>query len=467
MQKQERLMIKQLGSKLNMKENLPKYGRFMSAVYLEYSMIQLAMNLYTFQERTREYASSDPYVKEAFDAIQKFTGCYVLDKNYSNRKADRKVIHEIRSRITAKMRILTSYTDALQIYEYILNRLEFSYEIVEEELDLEAYARKIFQYLFQDNDKMVVNSKIQMVVAQLPVRITRNRFYDILNESLKIYTGSECSTVDDFAETIRACSGLYKPEGFETEYPRLVQILHSLEQLDYRNLSQEDWEASMEQLADTAAYIEEMVTDYLMLEEIVNELYAVMTAGIYVDEETKEMGYAAKVLECVLEAMANDTPISEVAEDCFFALEGAPEALSEKLMQGEGALFDVWSGEQELLKEMDLLEEYADLNLISKLLCNSIFIDLKPDSLEPEIADSIYINQVRDKLVEEFSRSFESQDKLINRARMAMVLGNVPVFFNSQQEISDYLSYALEHCNNSSEQKAVTAIIDEMMELDE
>ena len=466
MQKQERLVIKQIGSKLNMKENLPKYGIFMSSTYLEYSMIQLAMNLYTFQEHIMECASSDPYVGEVFDVVQKFTGRYILDKSYDNRKADRKDIHEIRSRITAKMRILTSYTDALQIYEYILNRLEYSYEIVDEEMDVEAYARKIFQYLFQDNDKMVVNSKIQMVVAQLPVRITKSRFYDILNESLKIYTGSECSTVDDFAETIRACSGLYKPEGFETEYPELFQTLSSLEQLDYRDLSREDWNTSMKQLADTANYIENLVTDYLMLEEIVNDLYAVMTAGIYVDEETKKMGYAAKVLECVLEAMANDTPISEVAEDCFFALEGAPEALSERLMQGEGALFDVWSGEQELLKELDLLEEYADLNLISKLLCNSIFIDLKPDALEPEIADSIYINQVRDKLVEEFGRSFESRDKLINRARMAMVLGNVPVFFNSQQEISDYLNYALEHCNNNSELKAVTAIIDEMMESD-
>ncbi|MCM1494173.1 MAG: hypothetical protein NC089_00055 [Bacteroides sp.] len=466
MQKQERLVIKQIGSKMNMRENLPKYGAFMSRIYLEYSMIQLAMNLYTFRERIQEYSSRDSYVEEAFDAIQKLTGRYVLERNYDNRGTDRKEIHEIRSRVTAKMRILTSYTDALQIYEYILNRLEYSEEAVEEEIDTEAYAGKIFRYLFQDEDKMVINSKIQMVVEQLPIRMTKSRFYDILNESLRIYTGSECSTVDDFAETIRSCSGLYKPEGFETEYPELFQVLNALEQLDYQNLSREEWEASMERLEDTADYIDELVTDYLLLEDVVNELYAVMTAGIYVEEETKEMGYAAKALECVLEAMANDTVISEVAEDCFFALEGSQEALGEKLMQGEGVLFDVWSGEQELLKESELLEEYADLNLISKLLCSSIFIDLKPDSLEPELADSIYINQVRDRLVEEFSASFAAHDKRINRARMAMVLGVVPVFFNSQQEISDYLNYALAHCNNSRELKAVTAIIDEMMEQD-
>lgn len=466
MQKQDRLVIKQLGNKQNVEENLPKYADFMSHTYYEYSLIQLAMNLYTLQERSQEYVSTDSYVEEALYAIQKFTGFYVLDKKYENREKDRKEIHEIRNRITAKMRILTSYTDALQIYEYILNRLEYSYEMVDDDFDVDAYSQKVFQYLFHENDKMVVNSKIQMVVSQLPVRITKSRFYDILNESLKIYTGTECSSVDDFAETIRACSGLYRPEGFETEYPVLHEVLKELEGLDYLNLSQEQWQYYSDRLKEMATYIENIVTDYLLLEDIVNEVYAVMTASVYVKEETKEMGYATKVLECVLEAMANETPISEMAEDCFFALEGAPEALSEKLMQGEGLLFDVWSEQQDALKQTGLTEQYADLNLISKLLCNSIFIDLKPDVLEPEIADSLYINQVRDKLVEEFSISFASQNKLVNRARMAMVLGNVPVFFNSQQEISDYLSYSLQHCNNNSELKAVVAIIDEMMEED-
>ena len=303
-----------------------------------------------------------------------------------------------------------------------------------------------------------------MVVAQLPVRITKSRFYEILQESLKIYTGAECSSVDDFANTIRACSGLERPEGFDTEYPVLHETLKALEELDYMNLPKEDWQYYTDKLQEMAGYIENIVTDYLMLEDIVNEVYAVMTACIYVKDETQEMGYATKILECVLEAMANETPINEMAEDCFFALEGTPETLSEKLMKGEGLLFDLWSQYQKELESQNLMEEYADLNLVSKLLCNSVFIDLKPDELTPEIADSIYIEQVKKDLVEEFARSFASQNKLINRARMAMVMGNVPVFFNSQQEISDYLNYALEHCNNNSELKAVIAIIDEMME---
>lgn len=465
MQKQDRLVIKQLGNKQNISENLVKYAELMSNTYYEYSLIQLAMNLYTLQERSQEYVSEDAYVEQALYTIQKFTGRYVLDKQYENRTQERKEIHEVRNKITARMRILTSYTDALQLYEYILNRLEYSYELVDgDEVDTEAYSQKLFRYLFQDKDKMVINSKIQSVVSQLPVRITKSRFYEIINESLKIYTGAECSSVDDFAETIRACSGLSRPDGFDTEYPVLYELLRSLEQLNYMNLSQEDWQYYTGKLQEAAGYIENIVTDYLLLEDIVNEVYAVMTACVYITKDTKEMGYATKILECVLEAMANDTPISEVAEDCFFALEGTPEALLDTLSQAEGLLFDVWSEQQEALQAEGLQEEYADLNLISKLLCNSVFIDLKPDNLEPEIADSIYVNQVKDALVEEFAQSFVQGHKLINRARMAMVMGNVPVFFNSQDEISSYLTYALEHCNNHSELKAVIAILDEMMD---
>lgn len=465
MQKQDRLVIKQLGNKQNISENLVKYAELMSNTYYEYSLIQLAMNLYTLQERSQEYVSEDAYVEQALYTIQKFTGRYVLDKQYENRTQERKEIHEVRNKITARMRILTSYTDALQLYEYILNRLEYSYELVDgDEVDTEAYSQKLFRYLFQDKDKMVINSKIQSVVSQLPVRITKSRFYEIINESLKIYTGAECSSVDDFAETIRACSGLSRPDGFDTEYPVLYELLRSLEQLDYMNLSHEDWQYYTGKLQEAAGYIENIVTDYLLLEDIVNEVYAVMTACVYITKDTKEMGYATKILECVLEAMANDTPISEMAEDCFFALEGTPEALLDTLSQAEGLLFDVWSEQQEALQTEGLQEEYADLNLISKLLCNSVFIDLKPDNLEPEIADSIYVNQVKDALVEEFAQSFVQGHKLINRARMAMVMGNVPVFFNSQDEISSYLTYALEHCNNHSELKAVIAILDEMMD---
>ena len=86
------------------------------------------------EEEAKAFTGKEP--EEALDVIQQFTGFYVLDKKYENRKQDLKKINDVRNHVTAKMRVLTSYTDALQIYEYILNRLEFSYELVDEDVDI-------------------------------------------------------------------------------------------------------------------------------------------------------------------------------------------------------------------------------------------------------------------------------------------------------------------------------------------
>lgn len=465
MQKQERLLIKQIGGGLALDENLPKYGILLSKTYYEYALVQLAMNLYILWEQLEEQPQTDGFVTEALKNVRQWIKTCILDGS-SERREELKRIHELREQITARMQILTAYTDGLQVYEYILNRLEFTYEEETEdrETDLDAYAQKIFRYLFQDDDKMVINSKIQMVVSELPVRITKSRFFDIINESLKLYTGSECSSVDDFAETIRACSGLFRPEGFETVYPEFFKTLTLYEGLDYQNLSKEQWKKYRTGLLDTADKIDHIVSQLLILAEVVNHLYAAVSAAVYVQIDTKEAEIACRILEHTLSAMDGHDPMKEETEDCLFALEGIPEQLSEKKIQTEGVLFDIWTQQQDLLKSLSLWEEYSDLNRMSKLLCNSTFVSLEAEDLTPEIADSIYINQVRDQLIEEFTRSFAGQTKQMNRARMAMVLGIVPVFFNSQEEISDYLKYALENCKNQWEEKAVIRILDEMME---
>ena len=93
MQKQERLVIKQLGGKQNIRENLPKYAGILSRDYMGYALIQLAMNLYTFQERREENSNPDPFLSEVLDQIQKWTGYYVLDKRYGNREEERKQLY--------------------------------------------------------------------------------------------------------------------------------------------------------------------------------------------------------------------------------------------------------------------------------------------------------------------------------------------------------------------------------------
>ena len=148
-------------------------------------------------------------------------------------------LSEIRDEITKRMTVLTAYTDGLQIYEYVLNRLE--YGITKETFPVEEseLAAKVFRYLFRDNDKMVVNSKIQMVTGQLPVRMTKNRFFDYLSTTLHIYNGSDQSAVDDFVSMLKSTALLELPENFESAYPEIYDMIRILEDTNYKILTEE------------------------------------------------------------------------------------------------------------------------------------------------------------------------------------------------------------------------------------
>lgn len=49
-------------------------------------------------------------------------GDFVVGDKTVCEDADMKLISDVRNTITAKMKVLTSYTDAFEMYEYILNR---------------------------------------------------------------------------------------------------------------------------------------------------------------------------------------------------------------------------------------------------------------------------------------------------------------------------------------------------------
>ena len=99
---------------------------------------------------------------------------------------------------------------------------------------------------------------------------------------------------------------------------------------------------------------------------------------------------------------------------------------------------------------MDALEAGAD-DIEASEECFEITTD--PDSF----------SAVRDELARLLTAFFEKHPKEINRAVMAALFSNMPVLFNSQQEIKEYIEYSLNHCNNKSELMACAKILEEMM----
>ena len=118
--------VGELLKKKNTEENLHIYVEGLSSLYKRMAELRLAMNYYTFAEIYSDFdfakkTAVDPYINE----IQQIINDVILLDTLSLDAVDR--IDALRNRIIAKMEILTAYTDIFQIYEYVLNRVEYRF----------------------------------------------------------------------------------------------------------------------------------------------------------------------------------------------------------------------------------------------------------------------------------------------------------------------------------------------------
>lgn len=466
MKKEDKTVIREIEKHKNLETNIPAYGgAYINAVY-EYSLIRLVLGYYTMKEVEQDtgQVSADAFLAHTMERIHTLLFQTILEKdNVEDNKAALEEIHSVREELTDKMTVLTAYTDALQLYEYVLNRIE--YGITGESIDVDEteLAAKVFQYLFSDRDKMVVNSKIQMVTGQLPIRMTKKRFFDYLTDTLNIYKGSDKSSVDGFVGMLQSTALLELPKGYGEDYPEITKVIRLLEDMDYKNMDLTGYQALMEQFSVTTTRLTELVSNYLLAVELVNNLYAALLARPYQRNEESETQTCISMLEGLHNAFITNGEIPEFVDEGFVEIEGVQEILGEDIMQFESILPDVMSDNRDTISWLMSDEMFENLFRISKLLSNSLFIDLEDNEQGEESADAGYIMSKRDLVIGQLTEFFDTHPKEVNRAVMAALFSNMPVLFNSQQEIKEYIEYSLGHCGNPSELMACAKLLEEMM----
>lgn len=467
MKKENRKIIKDILQNKNLEINLPAYANFYINAAYEYSLLHFVLNYYTMKEIQDDAGTSalDDFLTSVLNEIHTMLFRTLLsDERREEYSFIIKDINRLRNDMTQRMTILTSYTDALQIYEYVLNRVEYGITQKTYPVEENGLAARIFQYLFSDNDKMVINSKIQMVTGQLPIRMTKRRFFDYLTDTLNIYRGSDKSAVDDFVSMLKSTALLELPEGYEEAYPEIVKVIKAMECVDFKALDLEKYQALMEQFSLTASHLTELVSNYLLVMEIINDFYAAVLAMPYEKNEEESVTVCISMLKGLHDAFLSSGDIPEMVDDGFMVIEGRQETLGEDIMQYESILQDVLNEHQDTISWIMADKMFSSLSLISKLLSNSLFVDLTKEETPSVTADDGYITEQRDTLVNLLTDFFNTHSKEVNRAVMAGLFSNMPVLFNSQQEIKDYIEYSLNHCSNSSELMACTKILEEMME---
>lgn len=466
MQTDNKKIIKNIMKKKDLEENLSKYASLYVNEAFAFSLIHFVLNYYTIKEVEEDTGAihGDAFLNSVMEDVHAFVEASILRQDVEwNHEEGILKLHDIRNRMTEKMTILTAYTDALQLYEYILNRVEYGITGESYEVEPLSLATRIFQYLFNDQDKMVINSKIQMVTSQLPIRMTKSKFYEYLTETLNIYNGSQRLVLDEFIALLKSTALIEKPKGYGEEYKKIADFIQTLEELDYKNLSIQEYQMIQEQFSLTTQSLTELISNYLLVMELVNDLYTILLLLPYEDSEEESVEVCKEIGKGIFDSYRKQETIPEAVTDLFVRIEGVQEALGENIVQYEAVLQDVTGDNASLIESLMLGKIFTALRFSSKLMSNSLFVDLEDNELDTTVADSDYIARCRDELVEQLGTFFKEHKKEMNRAVMAQLFAAMPVLFNSQEEIKNHIENSLTNCNNDSELKACAKIIEDLM----
>ncbi|MCM1170691.1 MAG: hypothetical protein NC393_01060 [Clostridium sp.] len=434
--------------------------------YNYYSAVKLSMNYYTMREMVAENRKAGDAAKEYFITLSGILGKWVAENGKASEEM-LETVSKIRNEIEQRMEVLTSFTDGYEVYEYILNRLEAGIKgTVNEGLSPEQLSAKVFNYIFSENDAVVVNSKLQLVMSQLPVRMTKNKFYDVVTNTLEIYKGGDKRALRDFVDMLRKTALLVKPSGFSGLYPDLYETYELLRGADYKNMTADTYDLLTDRLSVAAEFIEAESTMYILLQEIVNDSYAVLLTDDRKDKNLEKPAYKAAlniISACIADGEAGN--IDERVMDYFVSIEGVQEDIYESLMLYEAAAEDILTAKAEKIDELGLKARSDKIKILQKLVSTSLFASLEPDGAqEMEDADMEEIASIRKSLTEEFAACFSQNQMLVNRSIMSKLFSAMPIFFNTQQEIKDYLDYVLCGCSDKSELTACNKLLCELME---
>lgn len=478
MSKNMKLICKEIQKGENLDSNIPQFFNRLVTLYDQYAELKFTMHYYTFYENYVESGEERSEEEEKLLWDMNRILKEVLSNSFTGDRMEESIkgLDAIRSRIINRMKILTAYTDIFQVFEYIFNRTEYKFRTDLTDIDDEEFLTQVMSYIFDTKDNVIINEKIKEVIGQLPVRLTKARYLDLVRDSLSIYKGADRSSLDSYLYMIKTGAMLYEQEEMNTAYPELFSLKKELEELDYKNLTSEEHTAFTEKIDGAAYQINSLVDFYYGLQECVNHLYVMLILAPYsymegyrIESMEGEMKFllmpadhenCKKLMEAVNGHFTADKrlPLGQEEEDMLKYTEGKQELIAEEFVILEAYFFDIKSNHVKLVDSLMLGHLYNCLNTAQNLLGSSLFVE-QDQVINEQKVDEAYLMKVRDDLILKLTEEFKNNSKYVNRALMANTINKMPVFFDSSQDVRDYIKGTLDQCHDLAEKIACVNII--------
>ena len=315
-------------------------------------------------------------------------------------------------------------------------------------------------YITDTDEAMVVNERIQSVVGQLPIRLTRNKFFAMVEEGMSVYKGGPVSSLDDMLYILRSEAMLARPEDMETGYEDLHSILREFERADFKAVTAEEYRHLTAEMERAGQILLDTTGELMLFMDLINDLYVLMLSRRWAMMEVSEESLLQELLSKVRSLFEEG------------AVTAIPQELTDKLSMLEGkqeTYFEQW---MRLATEVKSAADSADedgeiLRKIELLMSDSSFMSLdRPEDKADQKVDEELMAGKLERFFGELSAAWEGKPKVLVRAVMSKILSRLPVFFDSLEEVRLYVEGGLRSCSDVKEKEISMGLIRMLMEQD-
>lgn len=455
-------------------KNLSEYIKKLSDNYRQSALVEVVMEYVTLYEMWIE--NLNPYIEVAseeskiiHDAVNRLANGATVTNMVND-------FDEIRNIIIKKMQVVTAYVDRFLIYEYVLNRIEFKYTMSEtqrkqelSEWNEEKYVGDLLRYIFEYKDNVVVNDRLHEVLEQLPVRMARSKFLELVKNSLKLYKDSNVYSLDGYIYMLRTSAMIYEPDEMQLYFTEFKKLLDELHDVDFNDINEEYFRILQEKICQASIKLQDISDVYMVMQKLINMLYAYALNENAADEQNtdskrlEEHSICINVLKTLSNAFSDDAADEIDSSLLLSGLEGCMENLYDDKMLLESVLEDISIGFESIVKDMNMTKNLETCKITQNLMSTSLFAELVETGDQPVTEE--YLNEVSDRLTEDLMNVIKNNKRPVIRALFASVVSKLPTFFANSQEVMDYIQNALSQCSDDVELIASIRLLDDLTEL--
>ncbi len=452
-----------------LEKNLPIYRNRLFDIYHQVSLLHVTMDYFVLYETLQEKSGKENgYLADTISEINQVIQTIFIDGISSEEEKKEQIakILSARDEVIRMMKILTMYTDKLQIYEHVVNRMELKFENQIELAEVDTFVQKVYQYIFSGKDNVVINESIKEVLAELPVRMARSKYFQMIENSMSVYKDADKSALDRFVYMLETSAMLYEPEGVGEYFLDIKEFSDRLGKMCFSAMSEAEFRMVYDELQEKAEFIEEVADLYVSIQGLLNSLYCYETSFQGQEHEKESEQACLAIIKGVnqLFAEGNWADIPQKIQEKLVLTEGKQESLVEEMMQLEAGLMDIQMGQEEKLEQLGMLADFDKLDAMQQLLAASgTFVEFEEEAVE-ETADEAYVMEETAKLLEKLKVQFAENEMCVNRAVIAATISKFPVFFTSSKEVEEYIRESLERCQDDAERQASMNVIQAIME---